>query len=162
MRVVRETRELQGQWRRRQQAALVQLVNDHPWQCLDQGAKLTKRILLSYLANCPVQLGGLGALARSRPLAPAEQCRTVLAYQQLCFSLAAPALVAAVVETRLWLRHQAERRQHGLPSEGGWQQRLYWALQAVLLGHDWAHVAVLSWLLSGVLHLAAVALSVDA
>ena len=100
-------------------------------------------------------------VARSRPLTCAEECRTVLAWQQLCFSLAAPALVAAACETRLWLRHQAERRQCGLPPEGGLQRRLYKGLQAVLLGHDWAHVVVLSWLLSGVLYLAAVALSVD-
>ena len=108
------------------------------------------------------QLGGASTALRSRPLTPAEECRTLLAWQQLCFSLAAPALAAAVIETRLWLRHQAERRQCGLPAEGGWQARLYRALRALLLGHDWAHVVVLTWLLAGVLHLAAVALSVDA
>ena len=109
----------------------------------------------------PLQLGAIGAVAHSRPLTPAEQCRTVLAWQQLCFSLAAPALVAAVVEIRLWRRHQAERRQSGLPAEGGWQPSFYRVLQELLLGHDWPHIVVLSWLLSGVLHLAAVALSVD-
>ncbi|KAI7839741.1 hypothetical protein COHA_006545 [Chlorella ohadii] len=108
------------------------------------------------------QLGAIGAVAHSRPLTPAEQCRTVLAWQQLCFSLAAPALVAAVVEIRLWRRHQAEQRQSGLPAEGGWQPSFYRVLQELLLGHDWPHIVVLSWLLSGVLYLAAVALSVDA
>ncbi len=86
----------------------------------------------------------------------------MLAWQQLCFSLAVPALVAAACETRLWLRHQEERRQSGLPPEGGWQSSFYRALQELLHGHDWPHIAVLSWLLSGVLYLAAVALSVDA
>ncbi|PRW33203.1 Serine threonine- kinase SAPK1 [Chlorella sorokiniana] len=109
-----------------------------------------------------VQLGGFTAPLISRPLTPREECRTLLAWQQLCFSLAAPALVAAAIETRLWLRHQEERRQCGLPPEGGWQAWCYRALQAVLLGHDWAHVVVLSWLLAGLLHLMAVALSVDA
>ncbi len=95
-------------------------------------------------------------VARSRPLTCAEECRTVLAWQQLCFSLAAPALVAAVVETRLWRRHQEERRQSSLPPEGGWQSSFYRALQELLRGHDWPHIVVLIWLLSGVLHLAAV------
>ena len=131
-------------------------------RCCLQGPKLTGLLLQLPARRPKLQVGGLAAPLLGRQLTPAEQCRTVLAWQQLCLSLAAPALVAAAAETRLWQQHEAQRRRQGLPPEGGWQARLYGAIDEWLLGLDWLHVVVLSWLLSSVLHLLAVALSVDA
>ena len=76
----------------------------------------------------------------------------MLAWQQLCLSFAAPLLVAAVAETRLWLQHEEERRLRGLPPEGGWRSRLFRRLDALLLRTEWPEVGLLGWL-----HLAMVA-----
>ncbi len=122
----------------------------------------------SHLCSGPrLQFGGLVLPRVGPPLTPAHECRTVLAWQQLFLSLAVPALLAAVAEARLWRRHQEERRQSGLPPEGGLQSRLYKALDACLLQAEWPdcglmgwlHLGFVVWLLASVLHLLAVLVS---
>ncbi|PRW33101.1 hypothetical protein C2E21_7896 [Chlorella sorokiniana] len=111
-----------------------------------------------------LQFGGIVLPKAGPPLSPGHECRTVLAWQQLFLSLAAPALVAAVAETRLWRRHQEERERSGLPPEGGLQARLYRTLDAWLLQSEWPdfglmgwlHLALVVWLLASMLHTLAV------
>lgn len=93
-------------------------------------------------------------------MSPLDECRTVLAWQQLMFGLALPLLAQLTLESRLWLRHQGQRRRRGLPPE---RSRVAWLHRAVhaLDGIDVGHALVLRLLLSSALHLLAVVISVD-
>jgi len=84
----------------------------------------------------------------------------VLAWQQLMFGLALPLLAQLSIESRLWVQHQAERRQRRLPPE---RSRLAWLYHAVhsMADLDILHAVVLGLLLSAVLHLLAIAVSVE-
>lgn len=90
---------------------------------------------------------------------PVQECRTVLAWQQLCFSFFAPLLAAAVLETKLWLRHAEQRARRGLPPERGFQPRLYLAVKHWLLDLDWPHAVLLAWMFASTLHMVAAALA---
>ncbi|KAL4421305.1 hypothetical protein ABPG75_010596 [Micractinium tetrahymenae] len=92
-------------------------------------------------------------------LTPLQECCSVLAYLQLSVGLVLPAVVMAVHEIRLFLAHAAERRRAGLPPERGWHPWLYRKIGDTLLGLDWLFVAVLAWVLLGVLGSLAEALS---
>ena len=98
---------------------------------------------------------------RDAPLpSVAEECRTVLAYLQLCLGLVAPAVAVACLETRLYAQHAAQRRRAGLPPERGWwHPRQYAALADAGQGLDWFSGPVLAWTASAVLHAVAVAVS---
>ena len=129
--------------------------------------RLTPPNPVSSVVAPPLQFGGLVLPSSGPPLSPQHECRTLLAWQQLVLSLAAPALIAAVAETRLWRRHQAERQQCGLPPEGGLQACLYHTLDAWLLQSEWPdfglmgwlHLAFVVWLLASTLHTLAVLVS---
>ena len=134
----------------------------HPALCLPNSlsglSPSTPQTQLGGLSHALEGLGGRRQL--SELLSPLADCRTVLAWQQLLFGLALPLLAQLTIESRLWLRHQQQRRRQGLPPE---RSRVAWLHRAVhgVDGIDAGHALVLCLLLSSALHLLAVAISVD-
>lgn len=75
-----------------------------------------------------------------------KQCATVLAHVQLALGLAAPALVQAVIEVRLFMEHQLQRAEAGLPLETGPHARLYtWIRRGMMCGPGEVRVVLLTW-----------------
>lgn len=68
------------------------------------------------------------------PLSPEGECAAVLGFAQLAVGLVAPALVAAAHEASLFLEHQEQRLDAGLPPEAGWQAWLYERVACALVG----------------------------
>ena len=106
------------------------------------------------------QLGGVAHVLLHRPLTPAEECGTILAWQQLMFGLALPLLAQLALESRLWVQHEAQRRRRGLPPERSLVAPLYHVVHG-MADLETFHAFVLCMLLSATLHLLAVAISVD-
>lgn len=56
---------------------------------------------------------------------PDKECAGLLGFLQLSLGLAAPAVVALSQQVRMFMQHQRERLQQGMPAESGWNARLY-------------------------------------
>jgi len=82
---------------------------------------------------------------------PCEECATLLSYLQLSIGLVGPALVQAVIEARLFAKHQQQRQQAGLPPEHGWHAGLYAVVLSLLETMDWLTSAAFLWVLHGLL-----------
>ena len=97
-----------------------------------------------------------GTAAGAAALSPQAECRTLLGFIQLV-CLAAPAVVQAVQESRLWRQHNRERAACSLQPEGG--GRFYAGVLELAEALDPLSATVAAWVLLGVLWGAALGVS---
>ena len=73
----------------------------------------------------------------------AGKCAVVTRFCQLGLGLLAPQLVAGLSEARLFQHHQQQRRQAGLPPEGGMHAAAYDSLWLLMLGGSGVHACLI-------------------
>ncbi|PSC74248.1 squamosa promoter-binding 6 isoform X1 [Micractinium conductrix] len=82
-------------------------------------------------------------------LEPAGECAVLLTAAQLWAALALPAVAQAVLESRLWDQHAAQRRRAGLPREFDVAGFFYRELSHARAAFNAPLLALAGWLLTG-------------
>lgn len=83
----------------------------------------------------------------------------MLTYLQLLLGLVLPALGQAVLQARLFQRHNEQRRLAGVAAENGWAARAYACVSDVTNVLDGPGVTMALWVLLGIIFDVAVALN---